>query len=52
MQLRGLPIHAISRAHALEPTPKEKAVLHSILDTLKSWYEKLDIKEVVYEDVA
>ena len=52
MQLRGLPIHAISRAHALEPTPKEKAILHSILDTLKSWYEKLDIKEVVYEDVA
>ena len=24
LQMRGLPIHAISRAHALEPTPKEK----------------------------
>ncbi|HEX5023941.1 MAG TPA: dihydrodipicolinate synthase family protein [Agriterribacter sp.] len=52
LQSRGLPIHTISRSHALEPTPKEKAVLASLLDTLKSWYEKLDIKEVVYEDVA
>ncbi len=51
LQMRGLPIHAISRAHVLEPTPKEKAVLHSIFDTLKIWYEKLDIKEVVYEDM-
>lgn len=52
LQLRGLPIHTISRSHALDPTPKEKAALHSILDTLKRWCEKLDIKEVAYEDVA
>lgn len=52
LQMRGLPIHTISRAQVLEPTPKEKAVLHSIFNTLKTWYEKLDIKEVVYEDVV
>ncbi|MBX2923507.1 MAG: dihydrodipicolinate synthase family protein [Chitinophagaceae bacterium] len=52
LQLRGLPIHTISRSHAMEPTPKEKAAIHSILDTLKTWCEKLDIKEVAYEDVV
>ncbi|MBX3256074.1 MAG: dihydrodipicolinate synthase family protein [Chitinophagaceae bacterium] len=52
LQLRGLPIHTISRSHALEPTPKEKAAIHAILDTLKAWCERLDIKEVAYEDVV
>lgn len=52
LQLRGLPIHPISRSHVLEPTPKEKAVLHALLDTSKLWFERLGIKEVVYEDVV
>ncbi|MCO5241046.1 MAG: dihydrodipicolinate synthase family protein [Chitinophagaceae bacterium] len=49
---RGLPIQVASRSHVFDPTPKEKAVLHSIMDTLKTWHDRLGIKEVVYEDVA
>jgi len=51
LQLRGLPIHTISRAHALEVTPQQKVALHSILDTTKTWFERLKVKEVLYEDV-
>lgn len=52
LQLRGLPIHTISRSHALEATPGQKAALHALLDTTKGWFERLGIKEVLYEDVA
>ncbi len=52
LQLRGLPIHTISRAHPLEATPDQKATLHKIFDTTKTWFEKLEIKEVLYEDVV
>lgn len=52
LQLRGLPIHTISRAHPLETTPNQKATLHKIFDTTKTWFEKLEIKEVLYEDVV
>lgn len=51
LQLRGLPIHSISRSHALEPTPAEIAGLHKLLQTMRMWCEKLDIKEKVYESV-
>ncbi len=51
LQLRGLPIHAISRAHPLEATPEQKATLHKIFDTTKTWFERLKIKEVLYEDL-
>jgi 4-hydroxy-tetrahydrodipicolinate synthase len=52
LQSRGLPIHTISRSHALEPTLKEKAALQDLLSTMRSWCEKLDIKTVEYEQVA
>lgn len=52
LKMRGIPIQTISRAQAFEPTPQQKAALNSILETLKTWYEKLDIKEVVLEDVV
>lgn len=52
LQLRGLPIHTISRSHALEATPSQKAALHALLDTTKTWFERLGIKEVLYEDVV
>lgn len=50
LQLRGLPIHAISRSHALEPTPAQLAGLEKLLQTMKSWCEKLGIKEMVCEN--
>ncbi len=49
---RGLPVHLISRSQVLDPTPEQKKVLHSILNTFRSWCEKLDIRELEYEDVA
>lgn len=49
---RGLPVHLISRSQVLEPTPEQKKVLHTILHTFKLWCEKLDIRELEYEDVA
>lgn len=51
LQLRGLPIQAISRSHALEPTPAEVKGLEKLLQTMKMWCEKLDIKEKIYETV-
>lgn len=51
LQMRGLPIHAISRAHAMEPTPKEKAGLETLQKMMLSWCEKLDIKQAEYENV-
>lgn len=52
LQMRGLPIQTISRAHPLDPTPQQKKVLQTIHDTLKTWYEKLEIRELMFEDVA
>lgn len=49
---RGLPIEVASRSYVHDPTPKEKAVLHTIMESLKTWYDKLGIKEVMFEDVA
>lgn len=51
LQLRGLPIHTVSRIHPKEATEQQKAGLHSILDTAKTWFDRLKIKEVRYEDV-
>ncbi len=52
LQLRGLPIHTISRAHPLEVTPDQKATLQKIFNTTKTWFERLDIKEVLYDEVT
>lgn len=51
LQARGLPIQTISRSHALEPTPAQRKELDKLLQTMKMWCEKLDIKEKVYETV-
>ncbi|MFT3705444.1 MAG: dihydrodipicolinate synthase family protein [Agriterribacter sp.] len=52
LQARGLPIHTISRSHALEPTLKEIADIQKLLKTMRGWCEKLDIKEAEYEQVG
>ncbi|MFT4155606.1 dihydrodipicolinate synthase family protein [Parafilimonas sp.] len=44
LQKRGLPIHAISRAHPAEPTPKEMAALHDIYSRMKDWFVRLGIE--------
>jgi len=52
LQARGLPIHTISRSHALEPTPKERVALDKLLQTMRGWCEKLDIKTAEHELVS
>ncbi|NLR77441.1 dihydrodipicolinate synthase family protein [Chitinophaga eiseniae] len=47
MQLRGMPVRTISRAHALELTPEQKLVLQQIYRDFKGWCERLQIREVV-----
>ncbi|NLR57811.1 dihydrodipicolinate synthase family protein [Chitinophaga polysaccharea] len=47
MQLRGMPVRTISRAHALELTPDQKLVLQQIYRDFKGWCERLQIREVV-----
>lgn len=52
MQLRGLPIHLVSRNYTFDPTPEQKKVLEEIHDTFNSWIERLGIREIQYKDVA
>lgn len=47
LQLRGLPVRTISRAHALELTPEQKGTLQQIYRDFKGWCDRLQIKEVV-----
>jgi len=47
LQLRGLPVRTISRAHALELTPEQKQTLQQIYRDFKGWCERLQIKEVI-----
>ncbi|TWF42826.1 4-hydroxy-tetrahydrodipicolinate synthase [Chitinophaga polysaccharea] len=47
MQLRGMPVRTISRAHALELTPEQKLVLQQIYRDFKGWCMRLQIREVV-----
>jgi 4-hydroxy-tetrahydrodipicolinate synthase len=47
LQLRGIPVRTISRAHALELTPEQKLTLQQIYRDFKGWCERLQIREVV-----
>ncbi|CAL1519003.1 dihydrodipicolinate synthase family protein [Chitinophaga sp. MM2321] len=47
LQLRGVPVRTISRAHALELTPDQKQALQQLHRTFKGWCERLQIREVV-----
>ncbi|MDQ6814815.1 MAG: dihydrodipicolinate synthase family protein [Bacteroidota bacterium] len=51
LRKRGLPIRTISRAHALELTPEQKATLDGVYDRFLSWCEKLDIQPVDVEEL-
>ena len=51
LRKRGLPIRTISRAHALELTPEQKAVLDDIHESFLNWCEKLDIQPVDVEEL-
>ncbi|WP_119080497.1 dihydrodipicolinate synthase family protein [Chitinophaga alhagiae] len=46
LQLRGLPVRTISRAHVLELTPEQKEVLNNIYRDFRKWCERLNIREV------
>ncbi|RPE08654.1 dihydrodipicolinate synthase family protein [Chitinophaga lutea] len=52
LQLRGLPVRTISRAHALELTPEQKQVLNDIHRDFSQWCKRLGIREVATEGVA
>ena len=52
LQLRGLPVRTITRAHVLELTPEQKQVLHDIYRDFKQWCKRLNIREVATEGVA
>lgn len=52
LQLRGLPIRTISRAHALELTPTQKEVLEGIYLDFKQWCKRLNIREEIAEAVT
>ncbi len=51
LRKRGLPIRTISRAHALELTPKQKATLDDIYDSFLGWCERLDLQLVNVEEL-
>lgn len=44
LQLRGIPIRTISRAHALELTPEQKQILQQIHHDFQGWCERLQIR--------
>jgi 4-hydroxy-tetrahydrodipicolinate synthase len=46
LRKRGLPIRTISRATALELTPRQKQTLDGIYDDFLRWCERLNIKPV------
>lgn len=43
---RGLPVRMISRAHIMQLTPEQKAVLDEIYDSFFGWCERLKIEPV------
>lgn len=43
---RGLPVRMISRAHIMQLTPEQKAVLDEIYDSFLGWCERLKIEPV------
>ncbi|MGX5818778.1 dihydrodipicolinate synthase family protein [Chitinophaga lutea] len=45
LQLRGLPVRTISRAHVMELTPDQKNTLNQIHQDFRHWCERLNIKE-------
>lgn len=45
LQLRGIPVRTISRAHVLELTPQQKETLQSIHRDFKGWCQRLGIRE-------
>ncbi|WP_126246326.1 dihydrodipicolinate synthase family protein [Chitinophaga rhizosphaerae] len=45
LQLRGIPVRTISRAHVLELTPQQKEVLQGIQRDFRGWCERLGIRE-------
>jgi 4-hydroxy-tetrahydrodipicolinate synthase len=51
LRKRGLPIRTISRAHALELTQDQKAILNGIYDSFLCWCERLDIEPVNVEEL-
>ncbi|GEO09781.1 dihydrodipicolinate synthase family protein [Segetibacter aerophilus] len=51
LRKRGLPIRTISRAHALELTPDQKATLDRIYDSFLGWCERLEIVPVDVEEL-
>lgn len=46
LQKRGLPVHTISRAHALAPTPQQKKTLDEIHENFLYWCNRLQIAPV------
>ncbi|GAA0559043.1 dihydrodipicolinate synthase family protein [Chitinophaga japonensis] len=44
LQLRGIPVRTISRAHALELTPEQKQTLRQIYQDFRGWCERLQIR--------
>jgi 4-hydroxy-tetrahydrodipicolinate synthase len=44
LQLRGIPVRTISRAHALELTPEQKQTLQQIHRDFQGWCERLQIR--------
>jgi 4-hydroxy-tetrahydrodipicolinate synthase len=51
LRKRGLPVRTISRAHALELTPDQKATLNSIYDSFLGWCHRLEIQPVDVEEL-
>ncbi|KAA2239069.1 dihydrodipicolinate synthase family protein [Chitinophaga agrisoli] len=47
LQLRGLPVRTISRAHALELTPEQKQTLQQIHRDFEGWCDRLQIRHSV-----
>jgi 4-hydroxy-tetrahydrodipicolinate synthase len=47
LQLRGIPVRTISRAHALELTPEQKQTLQQIHHDFERWCERLQVQPAV-----
>lgn len=52
LQLRGLPVRTISRAHVLELTPEQKNMLNNIYRDFRQWCKRLNIREVAGDAVS
>ncbi|MCW3079936.1 dihydrodipicolinate synthase family protein [Segetibacter sp.] len=51
LRKRGLPIRTISRAHAVELTPHQKAALDNLYDRFIGWCDMLEIQPVNVEEL-